>query len=322
MSWIRRITRVATMAAAIIGALCAIWYIWTYYALDPRTRNGHVRADIIGVTSDVSGIITSVKVAADQHVNKGDLLFQVDTRRFTIAIERARANLESAQAALDYAQQQASRNRGLRGLVAQQAIDQSDSELRNARAAVDQARAALASADLDLERSSVRAPASGIVSYVDLRPGAFATPGQGMMALVDQDSLRVEGYFQETRLRHVHVGDRAQVQLMGDDRLLYGRVASITGAVNDSDTNIGRNLLPSINPNFAWVRLAQRIPVRVKLDPQCVSDALVPGRTATVVILGADHRGNAIPTCTGAAGALGASAAAIPAASVQAGVAS
>ncbi|MCG5075337.1 HlyD family secretion protein [Paraburkholderia tagetis] len=309
MSWIPRIARIAAMAAAIIAALCAIWYVWTYYALDPRTRNGHVRADVIGVTTDVSGIITNVHVAADQRVNKGDLLFQVDTERFTIAVERARANLESAQAALVYAQQQASRNRGLRGLVAQQAIDQSDSELRNARAAVDQARAALASANLDLKRSSVRAPVSGIVSYVDLRPGAFATPGQGMMALVDLDSLRVEGYFQETRLKHVHVDDRAQVQLMGDDKLLYGHVASITSAVNDSDTSIGRNLLPSISPNFAWVRLAQRIPVRVKLDPQYVSDALVPGRTATVVVLGPDRqRGQdgKLPTSKSAPGAVAA----------------
>jgi multidrug resistance efflux pump len=290
MNWIHRIARIVATAVVVVLALSAVWYIWTYYALDPRTRNGHVRADVIGVTTDVSGIITSVNVHADQRVNQGDLLFQVDTERFTIAVERARANLESAEGTLVFAQQQASRNRGLRGLVAQQTIDQSDSELRNARAAVDQARAALASAELDLRRSSVRAAVAGIVSYADLRPGAFAQAGQGMLALVDLDSLRVEGYFQETRLKHVHVGDRAEVTLMGDDTPLYGRVTSITGAVNDSDTSVGHNLLPTISPNFAWVRLAQRIPVRIKLDPQYVSDALVPGRTATVVILGPERK--------------------------------
>jgi multidrug resistance efflux pump len=291
MILLHRTIRIVVMAIAAALALCAIWYIWTYFERDPRTRNGHVRADVIGVTTDVSGIITSVHVASDQRVQKGDLLFQVDAQRFTIALDRARANLESAEASLAFARQQASRHRALAGLVPQQTIDQSDSALRGARASVDQARAALASAQLDLERSNVRASANGIVSYADLRPGAYATAGQGMLALVDTDSLRVEGYFQETRLKHVHVGDRAEVRLMGDDTPLYGRVVSITGAVNDSDTSIGRNLLPSISPNFAWVRLAQRIPVRIKLDPQYVGDALVPGRSASVVILGANKAG-------------------------------
>ncbi|WP_321967863.1 HlyD family secretion protein [Burkholderia cepacia] len=282
------------MFSVIVAALCAIWYIWTYYERDPRTRNGHVRADVVGVTTDVSGLVTSVAVVADQRVRKGDLLFQVDTERFAIAVRQARANLESNEANLVYAQQQAARNRALRGLVAEQNVEQSDSTLRRSRAAVDQARAALASAQLDLDRSSVRASVNGIVSYADLRPGVYAAPGRGLLALVDLDSLRVEGYFQETRLRRVHVGDRAEVLLMGDDKPVYGHVTSITGAVNDSDTTIGGNLLPSINPNFAWVRLAQRIPVRIRLDPQYVTDALVPGRSATVLILAPDKR-DAVP---------------------------
>ncbi|MFM0323880.1 efflux RND transporter periplasmic adaptor subunit [Caballeronia glebae] len=288
MNLLHRFLRIGLTAVAVLIALIAIWYVWTYYERDPRTRNGHVRADVVGVTTDVSGIITSVEVSADQRVKKGDLLFQVDRARFTIAVERARANLESAEASLVYARQQASRNRALRGLVPEQTIDQSDSTLRTGTASVDQARAALASAELDLERSSVRASVNGVVSYAELRPGAYATAGQGMLALVDTDSLRVEGYFQETRLKHVHVGDRAEVLLMGEDKPFYGRVSSVTSAVNDSDTSIGSNHLPSIAPNFAWVRLAQRIPVRIKLDPQYISDALVPGRSATVLILGPD----------------------------------
>jgi multidrug resistance efflux pump len=287
MNLFHRTIRIGLTGVIVALALYAIWFIWVYYECDPRTRNGHVRADIIGVTTDVSGIITSVDVSAEQYVHKGDLLFQVDTERFAIAVDRAKANLESAEASLVYAQQQANRNRALAGLVPQQTVDQSVSTLRGAQAARDQAQAALAAANLDLRRSSVRAPVDGVVTYTDLRPGAYANAGQGMLALIDHDSLRVEGYFQETHLKQVHVGDRAEVLLMGDDRPLYGHVASITSAVNDSDTSVGKNLLPSINPNFSWVRLAQRVPVRIRLDPQYITDALVIGRSATVVILGA-----------------------------------
>lgn len=270
---------------AIAAALIAIWYIWTYYERDPRTRNGHVRADVIGVTTDVSGLITSVNVVSDQHVKKGDLLFQVDTERFRIGVQKARATLESARASLIYAQQQADRNHRLRDLVARQSIDQAESALRTARADVDQADAALAAAQLDFERSSVRAPVNGIVTYVDLRPGTYATAGKGLLALVDSDSIRIEGYFQETRLEHIRVGDRAEVMLMGAVRPLYGTVTSVTSAINDSDTNIGNNLLPSIAPNFAWVRLAQRIPVRIKIDEGTDLINLIPGRSASVAIL-------------------------------------
>ncbi|KVV23139.1 RND transporter [Burkholderia cepacia] len=285
MNPIRRFVSLAITGATVLIALCAIWYVWTYYERDPRTRNGHVRADVVGVTTDVSGLVTAVDVVSEQRVKKGDLLFQVDTERFEIAVQQAQANLESAQAALVYAGQQATRNRNLHDLVAKQELDQSESTLRTARATVDQARAALAAAQLNLARSSVRAPVNGIVSYVDLKPGAYATAGKGLLALVDLDSLRVEGYFQETRLDQIHVGDRAEVRLLGSDAPLYGHVASITSAINDSDTNIGSNLLPSIAPNFAWVRLAQRIPVRIKIDPGSELGVLIPGRSASVTIL-------------------------------------
>ncbi|SKC93343.1 efflux RND transporter periplasmic adaptor subunit [Paraburkholderia hospita] len=290
MNSIRRIASASITIITIIIGLCAIWYIWTYYERDPRTRNGHVRADIVGVTTDVSGLVTAVSVVSDQKVKKGDLLFQVDTERFVIAVQRAQANLESARATLIYARQQANRNHQLRDLVSKQNVEQADSALRTALAEVDQDQAALASAKLDLDRSSVRAPVNGIVTYVDLRPGAYATAGKGLLALVDTDSLRIEGYFQETQLEHIHTGDRAEIVVMGSSKTLYGTVTSVTSAVNDSDTNIGGNLLPSIAPNFAWVRLAQRIPVRIRIDPDADTRGLIPGRSASVAILNRTDR--------------------------------
>lgn len=285
-SVLKKVIRALVTLAALGAAALAVWYVWTYYERDPRTRNGHVRADIVQVSTDISGLITEVYVENDQHVTKGQLLFQVDTQRFELAREHARASLENAEASLRFAEQVQRRNHALKGLVAEQAVQQADSDELEARARVALAKVALKTAELDLERSSVKAPVNGIITYADLRPGAYAQAGRGMLALVDLDSLRVEGYFQETRLHHVHLGDRAEVSLMGDERKLYGTVVSITAAINDSDTKIAGNLLPSISPNFDWVRLAQRIPVRIRLDPQYLSDDLVSGRSASVLILG------------------------------------
>ncbi|WP_448679118.1 efflux RND transporter periplasmic adaptor subunit [Pseudomonas nicosulfuronedens] len=286
MHGVLKVIRALVTAAAVAAAALAVWYVWSYYERDPRTRNGHVRADIVQVSTDISGLVTEVFVENDQRVAKGQLLFQVDTQRFELAREHARAALTSAEASLRFAEQVQRRNHALKGLVAEQAVQQADSDELEARSRVELAKVALKTAELDLERSSVRAPVNGIITYADLRPGAYVQAGRGMLALVDLDSLRVEGYFQENRLHHVHLGDRAEVSLMGDERQLYGTVVSITAAINDSDTKIAGNLLPSISPNFDWVRLAQRIPVRIKLDPQYLSDELVSGRSASVLILG------------------------------------
>ena len=278
--------------------------IWTYYERDPRTRDGHVRADVVGVTTDVSGLVTAVNIEGNRYVRKGQILFQVDPARFAIALRQAEATVESRQADLIYARQQARRDHALRGLVAQQQTDQADSNLRAAHAALDLALAARDSAALDLRRATVRAPVDGVASYVNLRPGAYVHAGTAVLALVDADSIRVEGYFQETRLGRIHIGDRARIHLIGDKTLLYGHVSSITGAVNDSDTTVGSNLLPSIDPNFSWVRLAQRVPVRITIDGHPAQPLLLPGRTASIVILGSDHA----PASTASVPAAGSSA--------------
>ncbi|MHC1478991.1 efflux RND transporter periplasmic adaptor subunit [Frateuria aurantia] len=284
----------AVTGRVVLSLILAVvaWYllnaIWTYYERDPRTRDGHVRADVVGVTTDVSGLVTEVNIEGNRFVHKGQILFQVDPARFAIALRQADATVEARQADLTYARQQAVRNRALRGLVSQQATDQSDSNLRAARAALDLAIAARDSAALDLRRATVRAPVDGVASYVALRPGTYVHAGTAVLALVDAASIRVEGYFQETRLSRIHIGDRARIHLIGEKAVLYGHVSSITGAVNDSDTTVGGNLLPSIDPNFSWVRLAQRVPVRISIDGHPSQPLLLPGRTASIVILGPD----------------------------------
>ena len=139
-------------------------------------------------------------------------------------------------------------------------------------------------AKLNLERSEVRASVNGPITNFDLKPGNYVTAGKGVAALIDQDSLHVDGYFEETKLPLIHVGDRATVHMMGEDRDIIGHVESIAGGIEDRDRTDGTNLLANVNPTFSWVRLAQRIPVRIALDHVPEGLRLVAGRTSTVVI--------------------------------------
>lgn len=125
---------------------------------------------------------------------------------------------------------------------------------------------------------------NGIVTNLDLHPGDYIGVGTQALALVDSDSIRVEGYFEETKLRHIKVGSSAQIQLMGDNRVLHGHVDSISAGIADDQRSQTANLLPAVAPTFSWVRLAQRFPVRIKVDDVPVDLAFIPGRTATVSI--------------------------------------
>jgi multidrug resistance efflux pump len=139
-------------------------------------------------------------------------------------------------------------------------------------------------AALNLERTRVVAPLDGRLSDLSLRPGNYVAPGKPVLALVDTGSLRIEGYFEETKLPQVHIGQRATVRLMGESRTLTGHVTSIASAIEDHDRSASPNGLPAINPNFSWVRLAQRVPVRIALDNPPADVALISGRTATVTL--------------------------------------
>ncbi len=153
-----------------------------------------------------------------------------------------------------------------------------------ASAAYDQAVADRDVAKLNLDRSEVRASVNGRITNLDLQPGAYVTVGKGVMALIDEDTLRVEGYFEENKLSRIHVNDKATIRLIGERSLLSGHVESIAGGIEDRERSEGTNLLANVNPTFSWVRLAQRIPVRVSIDNLPANVSLVTGRTATVSI--------------------------------------
>jgi multidrug resistance efflux pump len=280
--------RFALTGVAVAAAIWVGYRLWDYYMDEPWTRDGHVRAEVVPVAPDVAGFVTEVLVKDNQMVRRGDILFRIDSARYEIALKQAEAVLEGRQALLEEANADLKRYNALTPdtTVSRQRLDQVIATQGAAKAAYDQAVADRALAKLNLERSEVRASVDGSVSNMDLRPGTYLGPGKGVMALVDTDTLHVEGYFEETKLSRIHVGDPVNVQLMGASRALHGRVESIETGIEDRDRGEGANLLANVNPTFNWVRLAQRVPVRVALEHIPENGDLVAGRTATVEVLG------------------------------------
>src|SRR5712664_1433343 len=243
------------------------------------------RADIVEVAPDVSGLVTDIVVRDNQQVRRGDILFCIDRARFALALQQADA-VAGGHALLDQAVSDLKRYRALTtDAVSQQKQEQVLATELQAQAAYDQAVADRAVAQLNLDRSEVYASVNGKISNMDLRPGTYVTAGKGVMALVDTDSLHVDGYFEETKLPRIHVGDRVAIRLMGSAVPLRGHVESIAAGIEDRDRAHGAKLLADVNPTFNWVRLAQRVPVRVSLDHIPADETLVAGRTATVEIL-------------------------------------
>ncbi|MGX1347799.1 RND family efflux transporter MFP subunit [Bradyrhizobium elkanii] len=278
--------RVALTAIAVIAALAVARALWVYYMEAPWTRDGRVRADIVQVAPDVSGFVTDVLVKDNQPVRRGDILFRIDRARFALALKQADAAVAGHRATLDQADADLKRYSSLTtDAVSQQKQEQVLATQLQAKAAYDQAVADRAVAQLNLDRSEVHASVNGTITNMDLRPGAYVTAGKGVMALVDTDTLHVEGYFEETKLARIRVGDKAQIRLMGEPVRLTGHVESIAAGIEDRDRAAGASLLANVNPTFSWVRLAQRIPVRIALDHLPDRIALVAGRSATVEIM-------------------------------------
>jgi RND family efflux transporter MFP subunit len=269
----------------VLVAIVAGWQLWSYYMLEPWTRDGRVRADVVQVAADVSGLISDVFIHDNEKVSKGQPLFQIDKRRFQYALDQATADLASDQADLDQAKRDLARSKNLTNLaITQQQVEQSQRAVDVAQAKLDAAKSALDVARLNLERSTVVAPVNGIVTNFDLLPGRYVNVGAPVFALIDSDSFRVDGYFEETKLRRIRIGENATVKLIGDSRVLSGHVESIAYGIEDQNRSTSSELLASVNPTFSWVRLAQRIPVRIKLDHVPADLLLVAGRTATVSV--------------------------------------
>ncbi|MBB3382422.1 MULTISPECIES: HlyD family secretion protein [unclassified Rhizobium] len=283
MNALKLIGRVAVTLIFVVAAVYVGRQLWGHYMDEPWTRDARLRADVVGIAPDVSGLVSEVLVKDNQTVKKGDVLFRVDRDRFAIALEQADAALASSKAALDQAQRESARQARLGDAASLQQKEQALTTVQQDEAAVRQATANRELAQLNLDRSEVRATVNGTISNLSLRPGDYVSAGTAKVALIDSDSLRVEGYFEETKLPRIHVGDEVHIHLMGQAEKLTGHVDSIAYGIEDRERTSG-SLLANITPTFSWVRLAQRVPVRIALDKVPDGTKLIAGLTATVEV--------------------------------------
>lgn len=320
--------RFTLTAIVVVLALVLGHALWKHYLYAPWTRDGRVRAEVVRVAPDVSGLVSAVAVYDNQLVRKGDVLFVVDQARFRNAVDQAQANLAAAEAAARAAgasisaaaagaaarhaeyemyAAQAERRRRIGSVISQEDRNdaaatasaaratwqqaqasghQASASREQAAAAVEQAQVALDRAELDLARTEVRAPVDGYVTNLDLRVGDYAAAGAARLALVDSHSYYVYGYFEETKLPQLHVGDPVDVRLMAGGADLKGTITGIARGITDGDNPAGADGLADVNPTFNWVRLAQRVPVRVAIDTDHLPSGTVlsAGMTATLVV--------------------------------------
>jgi len=345
----------------VVLAIAAVLLKYWDYVVNPWTRDGQIRAQVIQVTSRVSGPIVKLPIKDNQSVKAGDLLFEIDPRTFQASLDQARAELDETGDTVQVLEKQVDAARagvdvslasieqaksGIAQLVAtieknkaeydrqrelmpqkatsQKSVDRAKANLEvavqkqlGAKAGLSQAnagllesqaslaeaeaqlgalgasnpqiRAALAAvrqAELNLEFTQVRASVDGFVTNLNLMLGSQAVANQPVLALVDSSSYWVDGYFKENLIADVNAGDRAIVTLMTySDRPLEGRVDSIGWGIAQQDGSTGSDLLPTISASFEWIRLAQRVPVRVELIDLPEDIKLRVGTTCSVLLM-------------------------------------
>lgn len=279
----RATLRVAITLGLVLVAIFAGYWLWQHYMLAPWTRDARVRADVVTIAPDVSGWVVELAVQDNQQVKAGDLLMSIDRERYQAALDKASAQAQTRKQQLRMREQEASR----RSRLGAQAI--SAELLENAKISADIARGeyreALAEvkvAELNLVRSEVRAPRGGQITNLRLAEGNYVQTGQPVMALVDDQSFYVQAYFEETKLPRIPLGAPVRIWLMSSGEPLEGRVASISRGITDRNASPDGQLLANVEPTFNWVRLAQRIPVRVVFDSLPQDVRLSAGMTASV----------------------------------------
>ncbi|MFX1671998.1 HlyD family secretion protein [Paraburkholderia sp. A2WS-5] len=274
------------LATALIFAVAILVgrALWVHYMDEPWTRDGRVRAEVVNIAPDVSGAVVELPVRDNQFVHKGDLLMQIDPSHYQIAVEQAQAAVAARKAELTMKQDDARRRADMDSqVVSQESRENASHTANSAQAQYQQALAALDAAKLNLERTRVVSPVDGYITNLQVFRGDYANAGQARLAVVDSHSFWVYGYFEETKLPRVKVGNKADIKLMSGGTL-EGHVESISRGIYDRDNPQSRELLADVNPTFNWVRLAQRVPVRIHIDKVPDGMTLSAGTTCTVVV--------------------------------------
>ena len=259
--------------------------MWNVYMGTPWTRDGMVRAYVVTMAPDVAGRIVGTPVVDNQFVHKGDLLMVIDPTDYRIGLESAEAAVLQAKATAENAQAQAERRRKLSDLA--ETVEDMQTHEANAMATRAQHQQAVAQRDrakVNLERTQIRSPVNGWVTNLLAQQGDYASVGQNVISIVDANSYWVDAYFEETQLASIHDGDPVRIRLMGNSQTVSGEVAGIARGINVSNAQPNQQGLAMVNPIFTWVRLAQRVPVRIRITHVPDGVRLVAGLTATVQV--------------------------------------
>jgi multidrug resistance efflux pump len=276
--------RLTTLAIALVAIGMAL-VTWDYYVTAPWTRDGRVRVQVASVAPQISGQITQLRVGDNQYVRKGDVLYVIDPFDFQVSLDVGKAQAQQRAADLQVKELQSERRQRLSDLATtpeQQQIYAGAAV--QAKAAFEAAQQQVAQAEINLRRTEVRSPVDGYVTNLLMRVGDFAHQGSVNVSVIDTESFWIDGYFEETKLARVCSGDRVEAKLMGYAQPILGHVASVTRGIGVSDAAAGTQGLPNVNPVFTWVRLAQRVPVRIAIDHVPPGIPLVSGLSATVTI--------------------------------------
>lgn len=281
----RPVIRVAVTLVVVLLAIIAAIILWRFYMLSPWTRDARVRADIVTIAPDVSGWVIELNVKDNQQVNKGDVLMTIDKDRYQAAYEQAKAVAETQKQQMYLKQHEAKRRLVLGSkAISQELLENAQIEAGIAKGQYDQALAQLKLAQLNLDRSVVRAPEAGQITNLQLVQGNYIKEGQSAMAIVVKDSLYLQAYLEETKLPNVKVGMPATIRLMSGGVILKGYVEGISKGITDRNSSSDSQLLADVEPTYNWVRLAQRIPVRIEFKDIPKDIHLAAGMTASVRI--------------------------------------
>jgi multidrug resistance efflux pump len=317
------ITAIALLVAVLLAY--ALWkhYMYSPWTRDGRVRANVIRIapDVAGLVTQVNVVDNQIVKKGDvlfviDRARYADALEQAKANLAAAqaAVSAAGANIDAARAGTAQSKStyemyaaQSKRRQALADVVsnedrsnalatadaaratlskAQAGQEQAAAAQQQAMAAVKQAQAALATAQLNLERTEVRSPVDGYVTNLLVRVGDYASAGAPRLALIDSHSFWIDGYFEETKLPHVHLGDDVEIRLMSGGVQLHGTVEGIARGIAEATDPTSADLLANINPTFNWVRLAQRVPVRVRIDMDRMpaGTVLVAGQTATLIV--------------------------------------
>lgn len=275
--------RLLITGAVLAAAVALAVLLWRHYMYAPWTRDGRVQADVITIAADIPGLVTDVPVKDNQFVKKGDLLLRIDPERYRLALAQAEAQVAAGEAEAGRLRNEAARRARVgTDVVSSEAHEQVRTAAIAAETNLNELKARRDLAALNLARTEVRAPVDGWVTNLEVFPGDYASTGVPRMAVIDANSFWICGYFEETKLPYLRPGDPASIEMLDGSPAFSGEVESIAKGIGERENPTGHKLLVDVNPTYNWVRLAQRIPVRIRLTGE--HPPLSIGMSCTVIV--------------------------------------